>query len=60
MFNINKSNYKPKKITGRQAMDNVLEYIYREIDSCNDKLIQRKATLKELADIISIQQSKII
>ena len=59
MFNNNKSNYKPKKITGRQAMDNILKYIYQELDSCDKSLIQRRATLQELADVVSIQERKI-
>lgn len=46
------------KLTGRQALEKVEDYIYQEIDNCKENFI-RESALREILDIIKINKSKL-
>lgn len=61
MYNKQFKNNKSKsitKLTGRQALEKVEDYIYQEIDSCKENFI-RESALREILDVIKINKSKL-
>ena len=47
------------KLTGRQALEKVEDYIYQEIDNCRENFI-RESALREILDIIRVNKSRLV
>ena len=47
------------KLTGRQALEKVEDYIYQEIDNCKENFI-RESALREILDIIRVNKSRLV
>ena len=56
-FNTNKNKLN-NKLTGRQALEKVEDYIYQEIDNCKENFI-RESALREILDIIRVNKGRL-
>lgn len=59
MYNKQFKNKTITKLTGRQALEKVEDYIYQEIDNCRENFI-RESALKEILDVIRVNKSRLV
>lgn len=58
MYNKQFKNKTITKLTGRQALEKVEDYIYQEIDNCRENFI-RESALREILDIIRVNKGRL-
>ena len=58
MYNKQFKNKTITKLTGRQALEKVEDYIYQEINNCRENFI-RESALREILDIIRVNKSRL-
>ena len=58
MYNKQFKNKTITKLTGRQALEKVEDYIYQEIDNCKENFM-RESALREILDIIRVNKGRL-